>query len=529
VATREEIQSAVKIRYERMKAEIDRSHEHPGEWLRHTKAVDARTGEVFQFGFDNGWEWQYAELTAFRDERISLRLKARQLGISWLAIGYGLWKVLATPGTRAICVSINETEAGKLINRAWDLWENTPEHLRFGAKVIKPSKGRPTERIEWVFPDGKISSLVAMPSTPRAGHGEVATLVILDEFARHQYAEEGWKAFIPVVADGGQIIIVSTANGIGGIFYDLWMNAEERGVTASFLPWTNHPRRDEAWYDRVARALSEHDRAEQYPLTPADAFMGTAGCWFDTEALAEYAASAPEPKYRFQWATDETGAKATLTKRKDGWIKLWHPPEENHEYAIAVDAATGRGEDYTCFYVIDLTEMKLCAEFHSRIDSDIAAEQIHFTGRMFHTARVAVEQGGGYGDAIVVALRDGRKGRPAYPKLYRHVAGDRPDWKPAAAYGFPISSKTRPLIINQAEQAIREKVLPFMPMDLVLECKTFVKRPVNPSPAASNGCHDDRVMAFCIALEMYRQYGAHPNDARKRRKKRKYRPSYAWE
>ena len=70
-----------------------------------------------------------------------------------------------------------------------------------------------------------------MPSSPRAGHGETAGVVFLDEFARHPYAGESWKAFIPVIADGGQLIIVSTANGYGNVFYELWTNADERGIS----------------------------------------------------------------------------------------------------------------------------------------------------------------------------------------------------------------------------------------------------------------------------------------------------------
>ena len=150
----------------------------------------------------------------------------------------------------------NEAEASKLVNRAWDLWENTPEHLRFDAKVIKPYKGRPSTRIEWEFPDGRISSLIAMPSSPRAGHGETAGIVFLDEFARHPYARESYKAFIPVIADGGQLIIVSTADGFGNLFYELWMNAEERGVSAKFLGADLHPGRDAAWFAMARKRFS---------------------------------------------------------------------------------------------------------------------------------------------------------------------------------------------------------------------------------------------------------------------------------
>jgi len=522
-----------KARFAKMKAEREAALSDPRLFLPYCSATDSRTGEEFSFDFSkkSGWAWQGDVLQDFMDHQITLALKARQLGISWVAIGYALWKVLATPGTKALAVSINETEASVLINRAWDLFESLPQHLKMGVEVLRPQKGRPSTRIELRHPGGQISSIVAMPSTPKAGHGQVATLVILDEHARHQFAEEGWKAFIPVVADGGQIIIVSTANGIGGTFYDLWMNADDRGVHTIFLPWNFHPKRDARWYSRVAKALPEADRAEQYPLTPADAFLGTAGCWFDTEALSHYGENLRDPEFRFNFQVSEDGRKATISKRKDGWVKLWDYPVEKRDYAIGADIATGRGTDYSCAYVIDLTNGNLAAEIHCKIDPDLFAEQLHFLGRMFNTARIAPEMGGGYGEPVVLSLRDGRKGRPSYPKLYRHRIEDRPDFKQHVTYGFPITTKTRPQIINQAEQWIREKTLPHMPLELVLECKTFVRRDVNPSPRAADGANDDRVMALCLSLELYRIFGHHAHDSRKRVKKRRkqYRGTYEWE
>src|SRR5262245_51330234 len=122
-------------RLELLGAELAEATAHPADWLKHTKAIDPKTGEEFRFTFTNGWEWQRDELETYLTQQIILRLKARQLGVSWLGIGYCAWKCLTHPGTRALAVSINETESLKLINRAWDLWENSPEHLRFDAKV----------------------------------------------------------------------------------------------------------------------------------------------------------------------------------------------------------------------------------------------------------------------------------------------------------------------------------------------------------------------------------------------------------
>ena len=174
--------------------------------------------------------------------------------------------------------------------------------------------------------------------------------------------------------------------------------------------------------------------------------------------------------------------------------------------------------------------MNIAAELHGKIDPDLAAEQLHFLGRWYNTARIAVEMGGGFGEAVVIPLRDGKRGRRPYPKLYRHVQDDRPDFKQNITYGFPITSKTRPLIISQLEVAIREESLPHIPLQTILECKTFVRRDTLPSPRAAEGTNDDRVMALAGGLEMYRRYGTHPKDVRvsRRREKREYQPDYAW-
>lgn len=525
-----EVAQVISERLGTMIREREAAEAHPAELLRFTRAVDPKTGEEFHFHFDEGWEWQRDELTSFMEGQIQLRLKARQLGESWLGIGYCLWKCLTKPGTRTLCVSINEIEASKLVNRAWDLWESLPDHLQFDAKVIKPVKYRPSTRIEWEFPDGEVSALIAMPSTPKAGHGETAAVAFLDEFARHQYAGESWKAFIPTIADGGQIIVVSTANGYGNEFYSLWTSAEERGLNAHFLGADRHPGRDDAWFKQMRLRLNTADMAEQYPLNAAEAFLGTSGCWFSTDALSWYADNLREVESRFNFVPDESGAKATIAKRSDGWIGVYDKPVKGTDYALYADVATGRGMDFTAAFVIDLTTMNIVAELHGKIDPDLAAEQFHFLGRWYNTARIAVEMGGGFGEAVVIPLRDGKRGRRPYPKLYRHVQDDRPDYKQNITYGFPVTSKTRPLLVSGLEFAIREQALPHIPMQTILECKTFVRQDVMPSPRAAEGTHDDRVMALAGAVEMYRRFGHHPKDVRRsrRRERRGYVPEYAW-
>jgi len=535
-----EILEAFKVEYARRLNERAAAMQHPAGLLDHVECVDAKSGEHFSFTLNDaeaGWYWQRSLLDSWIEHPLNLVLKARQIGITWLGVGYALWKLLTKPGTRALIVSINEDEAIKVVNRLFDMYRSLPEHLRFEAKITKPSRDhRPSTLIEFTFPDGRISSAVGLPSTRRAGHGETATLVLLDEYARHEYARDSWKATFATADNGGQVLVISTANGVsneqtgeGNYYHHLYVNAEAYGIDVQFLPWSLHPDRNEHWYETNARALPPADRAEQFPRTPEDAFINTGECWFDLEALAWYSDNAVLPEeFRFRFIADETGAKAKLHKTEQGWIRCYARPDSAHSYAIGADVATGRGLDYSCAYVVDLTTMAIAAEVHGKLDADEFAEQLHFLGRWYGTARLAVEMGGGYGEPVIISLRDGRKGRPHYPKLYRHTIADRPDAQQLANYGFPINTKTRPQLINQLEQAIRERSVPRLSRTLIMELRTFVRQKTLPSPRAQEGCNDDRVMAFGLALEMYRLYGTH--EKRVKRGRRKQQPyAYPWE
>jgi hypothetical protein len=174
--------------------------------------------------------------------------------------------------------------------------------------------------------------------------------------------------------------------------------------------------------------------------------------------------------------------------------------------------------------------MGIVAELHAKLDADLYAYQLHYLGKWYNTAKIAVEVGGGYGEAVIIPLRDGREGRPPYPNLYRHVLSSRPDQPISKPYGFPTNTKTRPLVLNQFEQVVREKSLPFVTDSLLWEMESFVYHDAGTSPRALDGSRDDLVMAMAITLEMYRLYGQHEHDHRRSRRRKipPKKPLYAW-
>jgi hypothetical protein len=104
-------------------------------------------------------------------------LKARQIGITWLAALLALWIALFRPGTRVLILSVNEDEAKKVIARIWGMWKSLPAGLTDHVVVSKPARGgNPSQEIEWTHhgQEAKKSTILALPATEKAGHGETA-------------------------------------------------------------------------------------------------------------------------------------------------------------------------------------------------------------------------------------------------------------------------------------------------------------------------------------------------------------------
>lgn len=551
--------------------EVDRAQADPAFLVSRMSAPDERTGEQFTFrhlesekaAAKHPWGWQRDYFLWLYGERRTISLKARQLGATWLGCATCVADALIVPNSLCLIYRQKEEEAVENVRRCWSLFQSLPAHLRMDVEVLTPARGSlPSTEIKLRFPDGKISRIAAMTSASASGHGKTARRVLLDEFSRIERAAEIMKAVQPAAGSSGHIEIVSTANGVsneetgeGNQFHWLWVNADEAGFQTRFLPWGLHPARDQDWYDHdpEVRGLKPHERAEQYPANEDEAFTLTKRLFFSGDDLMWYAKHRVwEPLYRADFVNPKratqlaTGPQATLAKwdskqfeprtagrvsEATGAIRVYQDPLRDRKYAIGADVATGDGLDYCVAYVIDLGSCALVAELRQRYGGDVYAAQLHYLGRRYNTARIAVESQGGYGDAVIAALRDRTAGRPPYPNLYRHRLDSQAAQPEQKRFGWPTNSATRPKILNQLERHLRERTLPFVTHRLLAEMRTFIeddKR--SPSPRAQSGAHDDCVLAAAIAVEMFRQLGDFP-ERRRSGRRRSARPpaSYPWQ
>lgn len=476
------------------------------------------------------WFWQAAIVDWWHLGKKFLILKARQLGITWLACGYGLWLMLYRPGTKIVAYSYTEEEAKKLAVRTWAMYQSIPEILRNHVEVLQPLRSElPAEWIRVKHPDGRISTFQALPATKKHGHGETVTLGIMDEVARMDHAREIYTAINPATSRGGKLVMISTANGVsnketgeGNFFHHLYSTKKEKKLAFQFLPWNLEPSRDEEWYAEEAMKLDDVERNQQYPLNETDAFMLSGMIFFNREALDFYRAEPPRIQMCGQFVA--TGRrKSQFMQLRDGVIEVYERPRLDGKYAIGVDTASGKGDDYTVGTVIDLSSAAIVAVMRAKMEAPRAAVQLRALGSWFNQAKICVERQGGYGEALIIALRDGNENSKPYSNLYRHTkftSGNKPI---SEEYGHPMGPNSRGSVLDQLKLSIRERLFPWLPVMHMDELGTFVYKETNPSPRAQDGCNDDCVMSLGLANEMYRQFGQAPAK-RRRWKPSKYQP-----
>jgi hypothetical protein len=541
---------------------FEKAREHPRYFLPWVAAPDSRTGTLFHFATvtreeaddleipfrgvehkvrgtargESSWLWQRDYLDWIIDNPFTVTLKARQLGVSWIWDATILWDIIFFPGVDDLIYSIKEEDAVEQVNRIYDIWLTVPDWMKEMANlnVLKPfGAARPSTRIEFEHPDGRVSTVTGMPATKKAGHSRVARRVLFDEGAHQEFARAIWKAIIPAAGDlGGHIGAVSTANGVsdgqggGNCFHEVYTGAggvEYPNVKAIFLPWHNHPARTQEWYEGLN--LDKQSKAEQYPEDDDEAFLLTGSPFFDLEALQYYSRAArAEPLFQGKWEFFH-GPKdrARFSKIEGGPIEVYRRPEKGHDYVMGVDVATGGGADFSVATVLDLADGAPCAEIRMKSGYADFTRQVHFTAEWYEHALVGVEKAGGFGDTVISYLRDGHEGRKSYINLYRHRAYDDRKRKLKTQYGFPMSSTTRAKVVAELAQWVNEKELPWVTRRFSVEARSFVRRDTRPSPRHADGANDDAVLALGISLEMYAAHGQHKYDVRKKQAPKDFR------
>ena len=416
---------------------------------------------------------QYAYLRkvaeAFEAERNVIVLKPRQMGLSWLVVAYAVWKTIMHPNERVLIVSKREKDSFHLRDRAVAILDNLPSVVR-----LTLDRRASDTRSEICFANG--SAIHFLPASPSIGRTYTATCVILDEAAFLPDAERMYASLAPTLSGGGRLLALSTPNGVGGLFHTLWVNAKDRGFHRVELHWSDHPDRDQRWFDETSTNLSKRDVAQEYLCD----FLQSGAVVFVSEHLR---------LIRDPMSDIERVEIIRSSQRQ----------QQRHPFLIGVDVGEGHSDsDFSAATVLhnggeEFTQAETIA---GRWRPDIFAERIAELASRY-PGRIGVEKNGPGGVVILELERMGLRGR-----LYRHREWDQRG-RIKTRVGWVTSTKSKPVMIGELEIALRNGDILLSDPDTLEELRAYEYTGSSSLyTSAPSGFHDDHVIALAIAYQM---------------------------
>jgi hypothetical protein len=261
---------------------IDRAMVDPKIFIdRFCWVVPAEGGAPVPFTL---WDFQDEVVDDFRDPEhpFVVVLKARQLGLSWLALAYGLWLTNCNPGmtflilNRKLGAAIELLERIRFIHhghRFEQFHKGLPDGLR--TRIVQDTNDPTQPMIQ--FENG--SRIISLPSTEDSGSGLTAQFILADEVAKWPWAAETFTAILATIAGGGKLVAISTAKGTSNYFAQLWTRAQPGAETPNdywpiFIPSSAHPARDDEWLQAESRKYPSLRKFQQeHPEKWQDAFQ----------------------------------------------------------------------------------------------------------------------------------------------------------------------------------------------------------------------------------------------------------------
>jgi hypothetical protein len=173
----------------------------------------------------------------------ALVLKARQQGFSTYIGGRFYWKTSLFPGTNTYILTHEQSATDNLFAMVGRYHDHTP---------LKPVTGAANAK-ELNFPKLDGGYAVGTAGSKAVGRSKTIFLMHGSECAFWPNASDHFAGVVQAVPDlpGTEIILESTANGIGGEFHERWQQAEA-GIgdyIAIFVPWF--------WSDEYRRPVPE--------------------------------------------------------------------------------------------------------------------------------------------------------------------------------------------------------------------------------------------------------------------------------
>ena len=490
-------------------------------------------------------------------------IKHRQAGITTLSAAWTCGQcVFARKGSpeNILCIANKLDQAVELTNKIVGFLDQVPRWM-WGSDYYSPDptseknkKSIYVKRNKGYIELFNGCKIYARASSPHAARGVSSiSVLIMDECA---FIESGMATFSSAVAamsavTNAKCFLVSTPNGKDQLYYGIYSKAlrGENNFHPVEFKWFQDLRynRNLKWYkknektgeiewdidtviDKKGNIVYNEERwreLERNGWTPTSPWFINMCKTFNNdeqkiaqEILVSFLGSADNvvPIETIEEQRDHNVIKIDENWKlrdlvvKETWI--WKDPNPEHRYIISCDPSSGSGNDYTAIEIIDVDAVDengipffdQVLEYSGKLNGEEIAELIDRYGRIYNNALAAIECIGGYGDAVVLKLRDYFH----YPNLYygetvalksytndyaKKLFKARDDEK---LPGFRSNGLRIQMISNFAEM-LKNNSFRVRSERVISELDTWVFK--NGRPDHMDGMHDD--LLTCLAMGLF--------------------------
>lgn len=446
-------------------------------------------------------------------------LKGRQMGLSTYAVGRVFWKSYFNAYNKSVVMAHDSATSDSLFNMSRNTIANMPEEFR---PEFKKSNAK-----EILFEHNDSGYRLYTAGSPEAGRGTTPTIAHLSEVSFWTHDEKILAGLFQGIseADGTEVILESTANGVGNEFHRLWKGAVngENDYLPIFVPWFLMPeyRRtvlepevfnestteeekklqdlhgldvEQLYWRRLKVAEGGLNKFKQeYPCTAEEAFQVSGANVFSLEKLQSLV---PEKLMKRQMFSLTS---STFEDHSEGFLEIYQYPKFDHNFVIGADCALGVGQDSSACTVMNADNEVVAVFRNNRIDPTQYGDLLFYLGRYYNNALLAVES-----NSLGIATLNRLK-QMNYVNLYHQTKVANVSNEEGSRLGWRTTQATKPMIIGHLKNAIENDDINLASPRIIQECMDYVAD-ANGRTNALSGSHDDTVIATAIALEVLRTH-----------------------
>lgn len=336
------------------------------------------------------WPAQREAIQIVQHNDKTVILKARQLGITWLLLGYALHMMIFKPGSMILLFSKNSDDAKELMSRLEGMWERLPDWLR-------PSAVKELEKELVLTNDSRAKSFT---TTKHSGRSFTASFVLIDEAAFIDFLKQLLNAAEETADAGGQLAVVSTMDKEkpNNAFARLYKRSVRgrSGYANVFIPWYGRPSRTKDWYEQKKIDKEQDDLWQEYPETPGQALSGLSATKRFKPAWIEAATREPTPLTKL----GRRGLPAIPGIVYHDQVHLRRP------YLITIDPAEGDAvSDPSALTLWDALLWEEVAYASGKWEPSVIAGYAWRIATTFNNAVVCCERNN-HGHSVILALRE---------------------------------------------------------------------------------------------------------------------------